>query len=821
MTGRATIFPRKSQWTALRNGAARSNALSLVPRVAVLSAALAAAACAPAERPLLEPLPPVAAGTGAAMARVNGLLGTPSANAPPQVSLGAPVTLGMAPAGGAAETAPGAADISLDFADADIREVVAQVLGGVLRVNYTIDPAVRGTATLRTPQPLDRVQTLAALNTLLAQNGATLVRSGPVYRVTTLAAAAAVGGSVSTAAPGAGGTLAAAAGSTVVPLRYAAAEDLARVLQPFVVGGGRIVADAGRNALLVGGDPVTRDTLLGLVAAFDINILAGQSYAVFPVAAGDARDYAGALQEALRGQNAGGGGAGGGSLAGLVRVVPMQRINAVLVISAQSRYVEDARRLYALVERTRRANVRGWSVYYMQNSRSNDIAYVLQQAFTPNRVTAQPTSVGGTAPGRQTRGIYGNGAGTGTGSGIGGGLSSGTGFGASGGGIGQRGSASGLGQASGLAASSSSGATPLASAAPATAPDASANPLLGGLDPIEGGAAGGAGGAMADSMRIIPHSQNNSLLVYATPQERETLEATLRRLDILPLQVRIDATIAEVTLNDQLQYGTQFFFRAGEFNGVLSTALAGAASAGLSTAIPGFVLSGRAGTGAPLAISALQAVTDVRVLSSPQLVVLDNEPARLQVGQLVPFLTQSAQSTLTTGAPVVNSVDYRETGVIMEVTPRVNSGGLVTLDILQEVSDVAAGQTTTGLNSPTFSQRVVRTRVAVQDGQTVGLAGLIRDNATRGNQGIPWLSNIPVLGSLVSSQDNNRQRTELLVLITPRVINDQRDARALTEDLRDGLSAAAAMPSQLETLPLSGSPDPQARVRRRLGLEQR
>ncbi|MBP0494955.1 type II secretion system secretin GspD [Pararoseomonas indoligenes] len=772
-------------------------------RLAPAVALLGAAACATRDPPLLEPLPPVTAGTGAAAARVNGLLGTPGVNLAPQVSLGTPTALGTAPAGtGISDIAPGAADISLDFADTDIREVVSQVLGGVLRVNYTIDPSVRGTATLRTPQPLNRVQALAALNTLLAQNGATVVQNNGLYRVLPIAAAASAGGG---AAPAAGGV---AGGGTAVPLRYASADDLARVLQPFVAGGGRVAADPGRNALIVSGDPATRDTLLSLIAAFDINILAGQSYAVFPVSAGDARDYATALQEALRGQSAGGG-QGGGSLAGLVRVVPMQRINAVLVVSAQPRYVEDARRVYALVERTRRANVRGWSVYFLQNGRSNDIAYVLQQAFTPGRVTAQPTPAGGTAPGRQTRGVASTGGGTGTsGSGIGTSI-----------GVGQRGGAAsgGIG-GSGGTAPSTGGSAALAPSAPAAGPDASANPLLGGLDPSEAG--GGTGGAV-ESMRIIPHPQNNSLLVYATPQERETLETTLRRLDILPLQVRIDATIAEVTLNDQLQYGTQFFFRTGEFNGVLSTAVAAAATGGLNTAIPGFVFAGRRGDAGPLAISALQAVTDVRVLSSPQLVVLDNEPARLQVGQLVPFLTQSAQSTLTTGAPIVSSVDYRETGVIMEVTPRVNSGGLVTLDISQEVSDVVPGTTTTGLNSPTFSQRVVRTRVAVQDGQTVGLAGLIRDNASRGNQGIPWLSNIPILGSLVSTQDNNRQRTELLVLITPRVISDQRDARALTEDLRDSLSNAAALPGELQSLPLSGSPDPQARVRRRLGLDPR
>jgi general secretion pathway protein D len=209
-------------------------------------------------------------------------------------------------------------------------------------------------------------------------------------------------------------------------------------------------------------------------------------------------------------------------------------------------------------------------------------------------------------------------------------------------------------------------------------------------------------------------------------------------------------------------------------------------------------------------------VTQVRVLSSPQLLVLDNEAARLQVGSLVPFLTQSAQSTFVAGAPVVNSVDYRETGVIMEVIPRVSTGGLVTLDIAQEVSDVDLAAPNFGINSPTFLERTVRSRVVVQDGQTIGLAGLIRDNTSRGNQGLPFLKDVPLLGALFGTQNNTRARTELLVLITPHVVQDQRDARALTQDLREGLPNAAVLPGALQRQGLSGSVDPNARLREQL-----
>ncbi len=325
-------------------------------------------------------------------------------------------------------------------------------------------------------------------------------------------------------------------------------------------------------------------------------------------------------------------------------------------------------------------------------------------------------------------------------------------------------------------------------------------------------------------MRIIPNNPNNAILIYGTPQECDTAEAMLRKIDILPLQVMIEAVIAEVTLNDTLQYGTQFFFKSRGVNIINSTATSTSPSSiwparALNTTFPGLVGGGNDRGGAPFVIQTLQAVTKVNVLSSPQLVVVDNHPARLQVGNLVPYLTQSGQSTITPNAPVINSIDYRETGVITEVTPRVNSGGLVTLDISQEVStvDTTAAQTT-GINSPTFSERSVQSRVVVQDGQTVGLAGLIQDTTSRGNQGIPWLKDIPLIGALAGTQNNTRTRTELLMLLTPRVIHDQRDARAATEELRTGLANAALIPQVLRGLKPSGSSDPGERVRQKLNF---
>lgn len=782
---------------------------------AALASALGLAACVRTEQPALTSLPRLAPGQGNTVAaRVSGAVGSTTPPSRPQVSIGrAPPFLAPSAAARVAGAPDAGGDISLDFVDTDLREVVAQVLGSILHVNYTIDPTVRGTATLRTTRPVARSEVLPALQAVLGQNGAALVQNGGLYRVVPATIANA-------GTPGLVGTDP-VTGGVVVPLRYASAENLAKVLQPYVGAGGKIVPDAGRNALIVSGEPVARETLVSLIHAFDTDVLAGQSYALFPVGNGSAKDFATALQDAFHSQS-------GGALAGVVRVVPMERIGSVLLVSSQPRYIDEGRRLFGLVEKELRQTTRTWHVYYLQNSRSNDAAYVLQQAFTPNNVTAQPSrrALGITAPGVGAQQGYGGGFNGGAGGaggfggGLGGGGLGGGGLGAGGGTIGGptmagalNGGALGGAGLSGPAGALGTQVGPGAGLGGAAGGQTSANPLFGGLEPGAPGGQGAAQGDEANALRIIPDPQNNAILVYGTPRETDTIEAMLRKVDILPLQVRIDAVIAEVDLNDNLAYGTQFFFSSG-IQGALSF---GASAGQFASGFPGFVLSGPGGTSAALA--ALQAVTKVKVLSSPQIMVLDNEAARLLVGQLVPYLSSSAQSTIANGAPVINSVDYRETGVITDVTPRVNSGGLVTLDVSQEVSGVVPGAaTTTTIGSPTFSERSVTSRVVVQDGQTVGLAGLITDNASRTNTGIPFLKDIPLIGLLAGQQTNQRTRTELLVLITPHVVHDQRDARALTEDLRDQVINAAAVPAELEHLPPSGSSDPSRPLRRSLGL---
>ncbi|WP_086650928.1 type II secretion system secretin GspD [Acetobacter cibinongensis] len=659
-----------------------------------------------------------------------------------------------------------------------------------------IDPSVQGTATLHTAQPLRRDQLIPTLRVLLAGANATLVTQSGLYRVFSLSS----GGRGPGSGAGSGNS------TTAIPLRYTNAASIAKLIQPVVQGGGHVAADPDSNTIILSGDPATRETLTELVHTFDTDTLAGQSYLLLPATTGTVSELSQALKNALGVRRTSGDGTGTES----IRLFPMPSIDSILVTARQPRLIEDARRAFSVIEAGRKQTVRNWSAFYLQNGRANDVAYVLQQAFTPEHVTAVPTP----SPKQQT-GMASNNSNSSSGFGS---MSGTSGLGSNQSGSMMSGSSSGDSSSSAFGGSlnGNSGQNQTTNQNDGI----SNNPLLGGLGNMSENSEN------SSHIRIIPDLQNNSILVYGTRAETETITAMLHKIDIMPLQVMVDATVAEVTLNDSLEYGTQFFFKSGGINGVLSNATqslgaANLVSSQLSSSFPGFVLGGSGQGGAPFVINALQSVTKVRVLSSPQIMVVDNQPASLMVGNLVPYLTGATTSVVTSNSTITNSINYQPTGVILQVTPHVSNTGLVTLDISQQVSSVSSTTTSTGssgINSPTFSQRQVSSRVAIEDGQTVGLAGLITDNASRGNQGLPWLKDIPILGMLGSQQTNLRERTELLVLITPHVIRSQNDARAMTEDLRRNLAQSAALAPELAHTQQTGSPDPQQRILKAIGL---
>jgi len=289
-------------------------------------------------------------------------------------------------------------------------------------------------------------------------------------------------------------------------------------------------------------------------------------------------------------------------------------------------------------------------------------------------------------------------------------------------------------------------------------------------------------------IRITGDEGNNALLILATAHQYEVIEAALQKLDIVPLQVLLEAAIAEVTLTSELRYGVQYFAKTGKSQIVL----ADANTTAIAPNLPGFAYTFMSGSNIQVILDALESITNVNVVSSPQLLVLNNQTATLQVGDQVPIATQSAVGVLAPGSPVLNTIEFRDTGVILKVTPRVNEGGLVTLTLNQEVSGVTR-TTTSDLDSPTIQQRRITSSVVVQDGQTIALGGLIKDSRNRTRNGIPFLSRLPYVGALFRTDDTTDERTELLVLITPRVIESLDKARAVTDELRRKMPATKAV----------------------------
>jgi general secretion pathway protein D len=465
----------------------------------------------------------------------------------------------------------------------------------------------------------------------------------------------------------------------------------------------------------------------------------------------------------------------------------------VLVITPQRSYLNNARTWIERLDRGTQSDRRQLFVYYVQNGRAPELASVIGQAFAVNVSTGaegQGTELApGLAPADLSRGptfvpqqAMGQGAGGATG---GPGYGTGSAFGG--------GAYNGGGMGNGTL-----------SAARRQVPYDAA---LGG--PPGAGPPGQEAAAAPDSLRIVADPRNNALLIYATPAEYETILSALKKLDIVPLQVLIEATIAEVTLNDALKYGLEYFMNFGGSTVVFNSAANGVTSrpdpTDLVSSFPGFsyLLSLK---NVKLVINALSQITDVKVISSPQLMVLDNQPARLQVGDQVPLAVRTSISTDSTSssAPIVAEIEYRDTGVILDIIPRVNSGGLVVLDIVQEVSDVsptvvtADTTTTTQATTPTISQRRIASTVAINSGDTVALGGLIRESTNHSVSGIPLLSEIPVMGNLFKSTSNAAQRTELLVLLTPRVVRDRQDAREVTDQLRQRLRGLAPLSGKIQ-----------------------
>ncbi len=508
-------------------------------------------------------------------------------------------------------------------------------------------------------------------------------------------------------------------GLQVVSLSYIGPERMVELLRS--LSNRRLSARAipGRPMLIVGGNDREIASALDLIALFDVSAMAGQHFALF----NPRHSSADALAEELSLVFESAGEVG----ASPVRFTPLQRLNAVLAIAPGLAPLREASRWVARLDRPGPGVARRVFVYSVQHGRATDLAAVLNNLYASGSGGLGRSSAGPTVSAPTSRRSNG-----------------------------------GSDASSGLS-SVALRADPRPDEEPESVGVVMANPRWSEDEPAP---------------QITADDRNNALIVLASPQQYEELEAVIEKLDVAPLQVLIEAVVAEVTLTDDLRYGVQWFLRSGNF----STAFSSQSSGEVVSQFPGFS-SLFAGSDIRATLNALEQVTEVKVISSPRMMVVNNETATLQVGDEVPIATQSSVSTLAADAPVVNTIQFRDTGVILEVTPRVNESGTVRLDITQEISDVTE-TTTSDIDSPTIQQRKFTSSVSVSNGETIALGGLIRDRRSDGQSGIPLLMDVPVLGSLFSTTSEVGTRTEIVVLITPRVVRSLEEIRLVTDELK-------------------------------------
>ncbi len=506
-------------------------------------------------------------------------------------------------------------------------------------------------------------------------------------------------------------------GAEILTLQFINADELKKLLDS-VLPGVVTATDSTRNAVTISGTTGQRTSARDLIAQFDVNWLRNMSFALLVPQRTDSRLIVPELEKLINAPDA--------PTRGLVRLIQMERLNGILAISAQQQYLEDVRRWIDILDREGASNEPKLFVYRVQNGRARDLVKTLNGAFG---IASDSSSGGSVDP---------------------------------------------------LAAQNELSTTQNAPRPTATAntPGPNSREAVGTATTSASGA-GSTAGSFAG--RISSDEVNNAVVVFGAPRDFAIVEDAMRKLDVPPTQVLIEAAITEVALTGDLSYGVDWNFIQGNSNFVSGAGTPAAPAANAA----GFAYFLRT-SDISATLRALESRTNIKVISAPKLLVLNNQTAALQVGNQVPIQTQQQQAVGTGNGNIVNSIEYRDTGVILRVTPRVNASGLVLLDISQEVSSVSS-LSTGGIDSPTIATRRIATTVAVQDGQVLGLGGLFSDSKTNGNTGLPLLTRIPILGALFGRATAAQERRELIILIKPQIIRTPIDGQKITEELRSKL----------------------------------
>ena len=724
--------------------------------------------------PVPPPLPlntgndnPVAAPTTAQISVGNGVFIQPRALATPRPA------------------ASGDGAVTFNFENQPVQAVVKAILGDLLKQNYTIAPGVQGNISFSTAEPVDSSQALPILENLLAWTGNALVHRAGGYVV--LPQKDAVAGnmvpSLGASAPTGGMQ------SRLFPLRFISATEMQKLIKPFARPDSVLLVDPARNVLVMAGTPQELANYQSMVRTFDVDWLRGMSVGVFNL------QYAsvGELMPKLDGMF---GTHGDTPLAGMLRFIPIERTNALVVISTQPQYLQEVGEWIARIDRGG-GNQPQLFVYDVRNIKASDLARYLAQIYTNN--------AGGAGAGADSGGRVGPGLAPAT-VGSADNANGATSMGST---AGSFGSAAGGLDSGGLTTGSTPG---LGSINTAGDVRNGGSELTGGGFGNTGAGMGNSAGASAQaseqqytssdgSVRISSVDGSNQLLVRARASQWEEIKAAINKLDNVPLQVQIETRILEVSLTGEFQFGVQWYLEG----------LTGSTTDANGNIVPGqpyrhrqaaLGQGGNAFGGEPffysflnsnlqVAVRAMETSGNTKTLSAPSMVVMNNQIASIQVGDKIPINSTTVNTGIGT-ATSYSQVAYLDTGVILNVQPRINPGGLVYMNISQQVSQPNRNVPTVNGNAA-ISERKLATQVAVQSGQTVLLGGLIQQAESSIDTGIPGLNRVPVLGRLFGDTSRNRNRTELIVLITPRVIRGGEDAKQITDDYQSKFESLAPL----------------------------
>lgn len=636
-----------------------------------------------------------------------------------------------APASVSVGDADGAGTVTLNFDAVELVEVI-HVLARHLRLNYTIDPDVRGVVTIFSGQPVRREDLLPIFHEILRLHGAVAVRQGSLYRITAISEAPGLVG------PGRAG----GAGFTmrILPVRFFPAAVMKRLLEPFMSRGGTILDHVRGNYLVVVDLPSNIRRLSEIKALIDVEAFAGTRMELYKPKVAAARDLAREMSAAMRFLNAQA--AQDGTFA--ARFLPLPRIDQLLIVAHSDAAWNYVKHWIERIDVTGEDRGRQLFIRAVENRKATELARVLNQVYGRRRSASDRAVLQG-------------------------------GYGL------RAGADSRRGQARDVAGhvASSSGANP-ARTLEAVRGTGGTRPKGASVPPDHSG----------EGVRVVAEPDTNSLVILATPREYADMARVLEGLDLVPRQVLMEVLVAEVTLTDDFEFGVEYALARGGFGPPPSagdSADEPAAGTGLRTLASGFTSIVDAGRDFRVFVKALMQDARVKVLSSPHLLAVDNRPARIRVGSEQPVATgtvvsREVEATTTT-------IEFKEVGRILTIVPRVNSEGLVNLQVRVEVSDVGERVIVGRQSFDAFNVREAETAAVLHDGQTLVIGGIITDNRRKTRIGIPVLMEVPVLGPLFRKDLERSDRTELVILITPRVIRDRRQGDRATERFLDKVRA--------------------------------